>query len=83
MPNQSIKIELPNCESRDDYYTDLCPPFTQVRATEVGNHVHLTVWVNHALAGSLTVRIEELEPVLSVLKGEEVDECPTDQSSSS
>lgn len=47
-------------------------PVTEIRATPreattgPGSHVDLQVWVNHALAGTLTVRWEEEAAMLAL-----------------
>lgn len=59
-------------------YYRLAVPFTHLRVEEQGGaHVRLTLWVNHANAGALTLRTEELSDVLNaVFKYEEDNECP-------
>lgn len=42
-----------------DYYR-LRPPVTSLRVETSGVHTRLSIWVNHALSGILTLREEEL-----------------------
>ncbi len=42
-------------------------PFTSARTTVGGSHTQLALWVNHAKAGEITLRNEEVAGVLGVL----------------
>ena len=42
------------------FYYRLKLPVTNLRAKGTGAHVELTIWVNHATAGTLCLRINEL-----------------------
>ena len=42
------------------------PPFTSVRTEVGGGHTRLSLWVNHAKTGDITLRNEELKAVLRV-----------------
>jgi len=54
------------------YYYDFEFPVTCVKVGKVkGNHVNVTVFVNHALAGTLTLREEELAPVLEIFRSDD------------
>ena len=48
-------------------YYRLKPPFTSIRTEVGGGHTRLSLWVNHAKAGDITLRNEELPAVLHVL----------------
>lgn len=43
------------------------------RVTNGGSHVHLTVWVNGACAGTLTFRMEEHEVLDTIVAALEVE----------
>ncbi len=45
-------------------------PISSVDVHIAGQHAHLSVFVNHALAGKLVVREEELVPLLRALGGD-------------
>ena len=47
------------------------PPFTSVRTEVGGGHTRLSLWVNHAKTGDITLRNEELKDVLRVFCREE------------
>jgi len=42
------------------------PPITSVRAELLGSHYHVGIWVNHAKAGDICLREEELMPFLQL-----------------
>lgn len=46
------------------YYKRPKEPISSVRVSEHGSHADITIWINHALAGVLTVRAEELNGFL-------------------
>lgn len=53
-----------------DYFR-LRKPFTSVRVTEMGaQHKELALWVNHARAGHLTLRNEEVAVLLGLRRDE-------------
>ncbi len=49
-----------------EYYR-LKKPFTSVRTRPVGVHVAMSLWVNHAKTGELTLRQDEVKDVLLAL----------------
>jgi len=50
------------------YYKPV-PPITSLAVDVNGMHTHLSIWVNHVNAGSLTLRNEEASGVLSLFRG--------------
>ena len=42
------------------------PPITSIRAELLGGHYHVGIWVNHAKAGEICLRQEELLPFLKL-----------------
>ena len=48
-------------------YFRLKKPFTSVRTTVGGGHTQLSIWVNHAKAGDITLRNSEVPIVLQAL----------------
>ena len=58
-------------------YFRLKKPFTSVRTTARGGHTQLALWVNHAKAGDITLRNEEVPAVLLALRRNEsaVTQC--------
>jgi len=58
-------------------YYRLKPPVTHLRLEEGDGHDRLTIWVNHANAGTLTLRKEEMREMLDCFILHEADnECP-------
>jgi hypothetical protein len=53
-------------------YYRLKPPITSLRATVGGGHTQLGIWVNHAKAGDITLRNEEVKPFILALVRYEV-----------
>lgn len=51
-------------------YYRLKPPITSVRADSGGSHTILGIWVNHAKAGEITLRNEEVSDVLRVMRAD-------------
>ncbi len=52
-------------------YYPLRPPFTHLKLEQGPAHCELHVWVNHAKAGVLTVRVEELGGTLGAFFGDQ------------
>jgi hypothetical protein len=52
-------------------YYRLKRPFTSVRLSVGGGHTQLSLWVNHAKAGDITLRNDEVSAVIAVLKRDE------------
>lgn len=46
-------------------YYALQEPITSLRVKDIGGHKEISIWINRALSGRLTVRNEELPSVLS------------------
>jgi len=58
-------------------YYRLKPPITYLRLEEGHGHDKLTLWVNHANVGTITLRKEEVRGVISCFTlYEEDNECP-------
>ena len=52
----------------------LRPPFTSVRQTRLGGHTTLGIWVNHAKAGDIVLRNEEVAEVLHAISSQSEDD---------
>jgi hypothetical protein len=48
-------------------YHQLAPSITSVRVEDTGGHKRLSIWINHALSGTLVFRKEEYSEFISHL----------------
>ena len=58
-------------------YYRLAPPTTHIRVEETPGHARLTLFINHAMSGTLIVRQDEMKETVRLFQlYEDDDQCP-------
>ena len=66
---------LPEEDTMSTSFYRLKSPITHLRLEDTGGHDRLSIWVNHAFVGTLTLAYRETRSVIGLLADDD-DQCP-------